>query len=79
MMVVGSILGVLNGSGGAYTSVYAPPEPFGASKVLLTTIILDFEGYSVKTYLGSWGGHLCLPGRCLLQIMNGGHECLSYG
>jgi len=32
--------------------VYAPPEPFGAPKVLPTTIILDPEGYPVKTYLG---------------------------
>ena len=32
--------------------VYAPPEPFGAPKVLPTTIILNPEGYPVKTYLG---------------------------
>jgi thiol-disulfide isomerase/thioredoxin len=32
--------------------VYAPPEPFGAPKVLPTTIILNPEGYAVKTYLG---------------------------
>jgi thiol-disulfide isomerase/thioredoxin len=32
--------------------VYAPPEPFGAPRVLPTTIILDPEGYPVKTYLG---------------------------
>jgi thiol-disulfide isomerase/thioredoxin len=32
--------------------VYAPPEPFGAPKVLPTTIILDPQGYPVKTYLG---------------------------
>ena len=32
--------------------VYAPPEPFGAPKVLPTTIILNPEGYQVKTYLG---------------------------
>jgi len=32
--------------------VYAPPEPFGAPKVLPTTIILNPEGVPVKTYLG---------------------------
>lgn len=32
--------------------VYAPPEPFGAPRVLPTTIILNSEGYAVKTYLG---------------------------
>ena len=32
--------------------VYAPPEPFGAPKVLPTTIILNPDGYAVKTYLG---------------------------
>jgi len=32
--------------------VYAPPEPFGAPKVLPTTIILNPAGYPVKTYLG---------------------------
>jgi len=32
--------------------VYAPPEPFGAPKALPTTVILDPEGYPVKTYLG---------------------------
>ena len=32
--------------------VYAPPEPFGAPKVLPTTIILNPLGYAVKTYLG---------------------------
>lgn len=32
--------------------VYAPPEPFGAPKVLPTTIILNPAGYPLKTYLG---------------------------
>jgi thiol-disulfide isomerase/thioredoxin len=32
--------------------VYAPPEPFGAPKVLPTTIILNRDGRPVKTYLG---------------------------
>ena len=32
--------------------VYAPPEPFGAPKALPTTIILNPEGYPVKTYVG---------------------------
>ena len=32
--------------------VYEPPEPFGAPRVLPTTIILNPEGYAVKTYLG---------------------------
>ena len=32
--------------------VYAPPEPFGAPKVLPTTIIINPEGYPSKTYLG---------------------------
>ena len=32
--------------------VYAPPQPFGAPKVLPTTIILDHEGRAVKTFLG---------------------------
>jgi len=32
--------------------VYNPPEPFGAPRVLPTTIILNPEGYPVKTYLG---------------------------
>lgn len=32
--------------------VYAPPQPFGAPKVLPTTIILDRQGRAVKTFLG---------------------------
>jgi len=32
--------------------VYAPPEPFGAPRVLPTSIILNPEGYPVKTFLG---------------------------
>ena len=32
--------------------VYQPPEPFGAPKVLPTTIILDTEGRVVKAFLG---------------------------
>jgi len=32
--------------------VYAPPEPFGAPKALPTTIILNPDGYAVKTFLG---------------------------
>lgn len=32
--------------------VYQPPEPFGAPKVLPTTIILDREGRAVKSFLG---------------------------
>ena len=32
--------------------VYEPPEPFGAPKVLPTTIILDKDGRSVKAFLG---------------------------
>lgn len=32
--------------------VYAPPEPFGAPKVLPTTIVLDKAGRSVKAFLG---------------------------
>ena len=32
--------------------VYQPPEPFGAPKVLPTTIILDREGRAVKAWLG---------------------------
>ena len=32
--------------------VYVPPEPFGAPKVLPTTIILNPEGQPVKTFLG---------------------------
>ena len=32
--------------------VYEPPEPFGAPKVLPTTIILDKQGRAVKAYLG---------------------------
>lgn len=32
--------------------VYAPPEPFGTPRVLPTTIILNPEGYPVKTFLG---------------------------
>lgn len=32
--------------------VYAPPEPFGAPRVLPTTIILNPEGFPVKTFLG---------------------------
>jgi thiol-disulfide isomerase/thioredoxin len=32
--------------------VYEPPQPFGAPKVLPTTIILDREGRSVKAFLG---------------------------
>ena len=32
--------------------VYAPPEPFGAPRVLPTTIILNPQGFPVKTFLG---------------------------
>ena len=32
--------------------VYDPPEPFGAPKVLPTTIILDPQGRAVKSFLG---------------------------
>lgn len=32
--------------------VYNPPEPFGAPKVLPTTIILDQQGHAVKAFLG---------------------------
>ena len=32
--------------------VYTPPEPFGAPKVLPTTIILDKQGRAVKAFLG---------------------------
>ena len=32
--------------------VYAPPEPFGAPRVLPTTIILDRTGRAVKAFLG---------------------------
>ena len=32
--------------------VFEPPEPFGAPKVLPTTIILDPEGRAVKAFLG---------------------------
>jgi thiol-disulfide isomerase/thioredoxin len=32
--------------------VYDPPQPFGAPKVLPTTIILDPQGYAVKTFFG---------------------------
>ena len=32
--------------------VYQPPEPFGAPKVLPTTIILDRDGRAVKAWLG---------------------------
>ena len=32
--------------------VYAPPEPFGAPRVLPTTIILDHAGRAVKAFLG---------------------------
>jgi thiol-disulfide isomerase/thioredoxin len=32
--------------------VYQPPEPFGAPRVLPTTIILDPSGRSVKAFLG---------------------------
>jgi thiol-disulfide isomerase/thioredoxin len=32
--------------------VYNPPQPFGAPKVLPTTIVLDHEGRAVKSFLG---------------------------
>lgn len=32
--------------------VYEPPQPFGAPRVLPTTIVLDREGRAVKSYLG---------------------------
>jgi thiol-disulfide isomerase/thioredoxin len=32
--------------------VYEPPEPFGAPRVLPTTILLDPEGRAVKAWLG---------------------------
>jgi thiol-disulfide isomerase/thioredoxin len=32
--------------------VYQPPEPFGAPRVLPTTIILDHAGRAVKAFLG---------------------------
>jgi len=39
--------------------VYSPPEPFGAPRVLPTTIVLDQQGYPVKTFLGPvTGEHL---------------------
>ena len=36
----------------ARVDVYAPPEPFGAPRVLPTTIILNPQGVPVKTFLG---------------------------
>lgn len=33
-------------------NVYSPPEPFGAPKVLPTTILLNPEGHSVKAFMG---------------------------
>jgi hypothetical protein len=32
--------------------VYNPPEPFGAPRVLPTTIILDRDGRAVKDFIG---------------------------
>jgi thiol-disulfide isomerase/thioredoxin len=32
--------------------VYAPPEPFGTPRVLPTTIILNPQGFPVKTFMG---------------------------
>jgi len=32
--------------------VYDPPEPFGAPRVLPTTVLLDPAGHSVKSFLG---------------------------
>ncbi len=32
--------------------VYDPPEPFGAPRALPTTILLDANGFSVKTFVG---------------------------
>ena len=32
--------------------VYQPPQPFGAPRVLPTTIILDHAGRAVKAFLG---------------------------
>ena len=32
--------------------VYDPPEPFGAPKVLPTTIVLDRQGRAIKAFLG---------------------------
>jgi len=32
--------------------VYDPPEPFGAPKALPTTVILDPDGYAVKSFIG---------------------------
>lgn len=32
--------------------VFEPPEPFGAPRVLPTTIILDHEGRAIKDFLG---------------------------
>lgn len=36
----------------ALVDVFAPPEPFGAPRVLPTTIILNPQGVPVKTFLG---------------------------
>jgi thiol-disulfide isomerase/thioredoxin len=33
-------------------NVYSPPEPFGAPRVLPTTILLNPEGHSVKAFMG---------------------------
>ncbi len=45
--------------------VYEPPEPFGAPKVLPTTIILDHEGRSVKAFLGP------VTGEDILEFIEG--------
>ncbi len=38
--------------------VYQPPAPFGAPKVMPTTIILDAAGIAVKSFLGPVTGEM---------------------
>ena len=46
--------------------VYDPPQPFGAPRVLPTTIILDREGRAVKSFLGP------VTGEAIERFIDGG-------
>ena len=48
--------------------VYQPPEPFGAPRVLPTTIILDHGGRAVKTFLGP------VTRESIEKFLDGGNE-----
>jgi thiol-disulfide isomerase/thioredoxin len=64
--------GFLAGSPVSYpilkVDVYDPPEPFGAPRVLPTTIILDHTGRAVKDFIGP------VTREAIEQFLDGGPE-----